>query len=607
LIEIARASSGDTPVFFADAPPPFVGSLLHRVGRADETAPTGGVTHLVEHLALPITGRRALDFNGTVDNILTSFFASGDADLVLPFLASTAARLRSLPLERLETERNILLAEESTQGWNLTRLAFALRFGPRGHGLSGYDEYGLRTVGADDVAAWAETRFVTGNTAVWLTGPAEALELELAPGPRSEPPAPRQLDGLPWPCFYSEGPFGAVAFSLLARRSSAFSAALSVLEHRVQERIRYELGLSYSPEALFLPLTKDTVHVVMVVDTMAANTNRVVEETLAVVETLAADGPTDEELDDERRFAARRLASPTDAPGHLFYAAAQHLLGGEFQQPGELERARSSLTAAEIAGALREAFDSLLVIAPPDTRRPERLADYPLSSTSTLTGTVFRPPGLRLRRSGTPELVLGTDGVLLRPDPERHVTARFGDCAAVLRYPDGSRTILTDDGFFVAVDPSAWRKGAEIVRAIDAAVTAERVVRMEPELLDRVDSVEEVAQASLRKRGLVSEELELLPHRLEEGETPLAFLSTTMGWRAGLLAATDRRILFLARIIRETWVEWPYEDIKWVHVESKRWGTKLRLGVPEGSVEFGEIKPEDAERFAEVVRERLQG
>lgn len=55
------------------------------------------------------------------------------------------------------------------------------------------------------------------------------------------------------------------------------------------------------------------------IDTMAANSDRVVEETLAVLQTLAADGPTDEELDDERRFADRALTEPTEIPAQLFY------------------------------------------------------------------------------------------------------------------------------------------------------------------------------------------------------------------------------------------------------------------------------------------------
>ena len=68
------------PVFFAETPPPFVVSALFRVGRADELATTSGMTHLVEHLALPAQSRRRIDFNGTVDNIITTFWASGAED-----------------------------------------------------------------------------------------------------------------------------------------------------------------------------------------------------------------------------------------------------------------------------------------------------------------------------------------------------------------------------------------------------------------------------------------------------------------------------------------------------------------------------------------------
>ena len=128
---------------------------------------------------------------------------------------------------------------------------------------------------------------------------------------------------------------------------------------------------------------------------------------------------------------------------------------------------------------------------------------------------------------------------------------------------------MTADGFFLDVDPSAWRHGAEIVRAIDAAIPAERVVPMDPELMARVDAVGQVAEESLKSRWLVSEELDLLPERLEDEERPLAYLSTAKGWRAGLLVATDRRVFFFARIWRETWVEWPYEEIERIDVDDK--------------------------------------
>lgn len=606
MTELERTSLGAVPVFYAEGPPPFIGSLMFRVGRADEQAPATGLTHLVEHLALPITGRRALDFNGSVDNILTSFWAAGDSDLVLPFLADTASRLGSLPLERLDTERGILLAEEAMQGPNPTRLAFALRFGPQHHGLSGYEEYGLRVLDEEDVEEWAHTRFVAGNAVVWLTGPPDALELDLAAGHCRTSPVPRELEGISWPAFYSEGPYGVLAFSLLARRSSAFAAAVSILDHRVEERIRYELGLSYSPSAEFIPLTDDLVHVVIVADAMTVNTDRVVEETLAVLDVLAADGPSDEELDDERRFAERSLRDPNEIPSQLFYSAAQQLLGAEFRQPAELARTRAELRREDVAEALRDALDTLLVIAPPETARPERLSAYPLESTDTVQGRTYRPRGFGFRPSRMPQLVVASEGVMLRADAERRVTARFDDCVLSLHYPDNSRTLLTRDGFFVGVDPRFWRGGREAVRAIDDALPAELTVRMEPALTEKVDAVEEVARRSLRRRWLVEEELEQLPERLGEGETPLAFLSATKGMRAGLVVATDRRLIFFARIFGEKWLEWPYERVRALRTRRRPWGTQLLLALDGEEVLFTEVKRRDAEAFTSVVRERLR-
>ncbi len=453
-----------------------------------------------------------------------------------------------------------------------------------------------------DVQAWADTRFVSGNAAAWLTGPPDELALEVGAGPAFPAPEPHQLDDITWPAFYSEGPFGVLAFSLLARRSSAFAAAVSILEHRVEERIRYELGLSYSPSAEFMPLTDELVHVVVVVDTMAANSDRVVEETLSVLDTLAADGPNDEELDDERRFAERSIRDPTEIPGQLFYSAAQELLGAEFRQPAELARTRMELQHEDVATALREALGSLLVIAPPDTARPSRLSEYPLASTARIEGRAHSPVGLRIRRSGQPQLVVGVEGVMIQATPDRHVTARFDDCVVALRHPDGSRTLLTRDGFFVGVDPAVWRKGREAIRAIDAAVLPDLTVRMEPELTEKVDAVEEVAHESLKRRWLVDEELELLPERLEEGETPLAFLSATKGMRAGLLVATDRRLIFFARIFGEEWLEWPHRAITEVRRKRGLWGAEIRITFEGDDITFHELKKRDVEAFLAVVQ-----
>lgn len=49
-----RTSTSGVPTFWTDGPGRFSAGLVFRVGRVDETLVTSGITHLVEHLALPL-------------------------------------------------------------------------------------------------------------------------------------------------------------------------------------------------------------------------------------------------------------------------------------------------------------------------------------------------------------------------------------------------------------------------------------------------------------------------------------------------------------------------------------------------------------------------
>jgi len=124
---------------------------------------------------------------------------------------------------------------------------------------------------------------------------------------------------------------------------------------------------------------------------------------------------------------------------------------------------------------------------------------------------------------------------------------------------------------------------------------------MEPELTERVDAVQELADGSFKRRFFVDDELELLPERLEDGERPLAFLSTTRGFRAGLLVATNRRLIFFALVFREDWLEWPYDAIQDVRIERARLGSRLLVAAGGHVVFFREHKKRDGEAFVETV------
>ena len=129
------------------------------------------------------------------------------------------------------------------------------------------------------------------------------------------------------------------------------------------------------------------------------------------------------------------------------------------------------------------------------------LSEYPISSATVVEGRRFRPPGLRLRSGSS----AGARGRRRRRVGQTWATSgpprALTSASPSSRYPDGSRTLLSKDGFFVVVDPSLWRKGSEAVAAVDAALPAELVVRMEPSLSERTDTVEEAAAEKLSRGG----------------------------------------------------------------------------------------------------------
>src|SRR5918999_1230093 len=277
-------------------------------------------------------------------------------------------------------------------------------------------------------------------------------------------PATTPLSDPTYPCFYGEAPGGGVALSFLSPRTMAAAIALNVLEHRVAQRLRYDLGLSYSPSLQFMPLDADVAHSVLLVDAVETNVPKVLDEVLGLVAELAEHGPTDEELEDEVRVARRDQANPLETPNQLFYAGAQHLLGAPHRTPGQLLAEREATTAGQVMEAAAHLTTSLFVLAPSGTPRPESLPEYPLTSSRTITGRRHTLRGGRFRRRrGPPHVVAGEDGIMYVPVDGIEITVPFRACVAAVRRPDGSRTLLSDDGFFVTVERGTWEDEAGLV------------------------------------------------------------------------------------------------------------------------------------------------
>lgn len=549
-IEVSRHEVAGIPVFVLEggSPVPTLG-VTFRVGRVDETATTSGITHLVEHLVLPARTDVSVDFNGVVDTLYTSMYAAGEPDELLEFLASIVALLRQPPVDRIEIERRTLLAEEVTRSTGGARQAFALRYGPHGAGLTGYDEYGLRRIGVSDVDAWATKRFTRESAAIWLSGvPLDQLDVGLASGgSRIAAPEPRQIDDLQTPAVYAYGSGTGTCLSLIARRSPTTNLALDALADGLRQRLRYELGLSYSIDTDTQPLTGSLTQLILTADVADDDAARWLEEAVAILDVLAADGPTPAWLERAKSGWRRYDRDPRARTGWAASRADFELVGRPFQTNAAHLAEREAVTGDDIAHYLAAARESLLVLGSSTTPVPPGFEEYPVHSTVRVVGRRRRPRGVRnrLRRDYRDvALISGDEGVTFVTLTGLAYTALYDSAVVCLRRP-GERTLLSDDGFFVEVVANDWTDGRAALEEIDARVAPERAIDMARGIEGRIAEVERISSATFRRTWLVSEELAALPELLDDDETLLVLAQASRGWRLGLVALTDRRLHFL--------------------------------------------------------------
>lgn len=604
---IRRTEIGGIPCFWADAPPPFTATLVFRVGRCDETLPTAGITHLTEHILMPATPPRDIDRNARVEDVYATFWASGNPTRALRFLEGLAGLIASPPLERLETERSILRTEGAGSAGHPVSASAALRYGARGHGLIGFDEYGLNTVGPEEISSWVGRYFTRENAALWMTGPPpKEFTLELPSGEPMPPPEAEALPELRFPLVHPVGPDDMTVLSFDAERSPALWMGTLVLLDRAWQQIRYDRGLAYDIGDHVEVLTADTVHKVVWVESLAENVDAVRGALLQLFADIAEGGATQGELDAELERLRDDLDDPAQLPTFLHYTATEHLLGQEVSEEDYLQR-RSEVTPEATAGAMRPALDRLLIAVPTEEQAPEGYERYPLESSEVVEGRVHRPAALPITKAvRRTSLIVGGDGVSFRGDEV--FTVRFDELAAALRWPDGSRSLWGVDGTHIYIDPEHWRKGREAIAAVDAAVPVELVVRIEPDVILRQEHVERVASEKLKRRWVVEDELKALPDELGEGEQVLTLAEANRGLRAGLLVLTDRRLLWLYKMFGERRLDLPYAEIESVSGERGFLEAKVTIGAQGEKIEFSEIAPK--ERLAEIedlVRVRAGG
>jgi hypothetical protein len=596
--EPVRAEVDGVPVFWTEAPDPFTGALMFRVGRADEMLPTSGITHLVEHLALYPVGRQPYDYNGVVEENIALFWASGRREEVLDFLGRCSRQVGELPLDRLEDEKRVLRVEGARVG-GLYGDLLSYRYGAQGYGLMGFNELGLRSLEAGDVADWSARFFSSGNAVAWLSGPPDGLSLTLPVAGRQPPPEPEPLSGLELPAqSWHRG--AAVLANFEGRRSSALSTAMAIAADRVHERLRREEGVAYSPGGAYNPLTADRVYVVLSSDCRENDAVPVRDGVLAILDDLADHGPTEGELEWHRSMVLRQRADPHARLQQLDYYARRELIGGDPLDDATVLREIDELTPESVATAVQEVLPSMLVSVPAGTPRSARpgLAEYRAPDpTDSVAGTRF-PPNKKWRQlEAFDEVTIGSAGLTYRARPGAEpFTIRFEDCVAAVEAQESSLDLIARTGSYVRISPERFENGVLALDTVRRALPADVFVPMD-EANDRVQGAA-ARFLSDDRRAPVAGDLDALAGVLAPAEEIRALAEAHRQRFQGLLAVTDRRLMFIFTGAEEDFREAPLDSISNVQTKGML-AKRLALTAADERLEFTDIWPR--ERLSEIV------
>lgn len=468
---VVEASCGRVPVFWAEMPAPLRAQLSFRVGRADEPFSRAGISHLVEHLALSTLGERLYAYNGAVSGDMTTFSVAGTEEEVVEFFSLVCGALRRLPLDRLDAERTVLLTEAARRSPDATAALLWSRYGATGFGLLGVDEHGLRAASGDQVQAWADERFTAPNAALIMTGPPPpALEIDLLDGrsfgaPVSEP-VPQPL-----PTAFNRQS-SVVGFGATVAMSRAGRSMLGRhLQRAMTQRLRTELGITYSVGVGAVRIDAETEHVTVLADALPEQASAVSSAMYGELVRLAGDGvdPVDVERDVEQM---RRIGElPDSVGGALAARLTAQLHGRPFRPMAQAARDLIALQPSDVAAAAADLRDSAMWLLPPGTTLQDAgLRPFVAWSPTPVRADRYLAPRSPMGQDGPVGLAIGEQGVTAVLRGSRFITVRWNQCVGAQSWSTGQWVLFGKDGFRLTLDPQQWDQAGEVQRLVEAHV-----------------------------------------------------------------------------------------------------------------------------------------
>jgi zinc protease len=473
-VNFERSSVDGVPVFWTEAGEEMLAGLMFRVGRADESLARGGITHMIEHLALyPVGVEAARHYNGQVDAVTTTFLKRGSAEEIAEFFRAVCASLRQLPAERLERERQVLRTEAEGRRAGIADLLFTERYGADTYGLPSYPEYGISAVQAPDLKAWSRRCFTRGNAALWVAGgkPPSGLALDLPDGDAM--PAPQSVGKPPPTPAYANAPVQGAAWSAVVGRSPAAQTYAAILDRRLRQELRHEQALAYSPSVAYAIRDHQVAHVLAVVDGLPDVHTLLVSAFIREIERLADKDVSEVELRSAIDSLLPKADTSRGAIRWVTSAARNSVMGRPVRPAADWAEDLAAMSVAQVREVGGEALASSLFVLPQGSV-PHR----PFTWLSGCSDTAVA--GRQIRSADSPldpaRLVVAADGVSLVRG-QAITTVPAADCAALLRWPDGARQFIGRDGATVRVEPTLWRLKNQAGQ-LDAMVPGDRQVTM---------------------------------------------------------------------------------------------------------------------------------
>lgn len=441
-----RTEIDGVTTFWEQGPEPLTAILMFRAGTRHETFRTAQVSHLVEHLVMSTLPKSHLDHNAQVDADTTSFYATGEPDEVVDFLARVCAGIRNLPLERVEREAGVLEAEDATSDHPAVCWSVGVRFDLGGIGLLGAAGPGPRHLSGEHAAAYAATHLVRDNAVLVLSGPPPAgLRLDLPDGPRPvETAARRSVFRLP-ALNRADMPFPTISFEVpsMGQHDGVLAA---ILQDRLSDDLRHERGVAYSCEVSLLRLDDSTL-VTVWTDGREDRRGEIATALWASVRDLAANGPTQAELDHAVQGTIARLTDPRNTVDWVAAEAYRHLVGLPPRRREGLHQSLAGLTTEAVRLKVAAGLDTVLLGLPRDVELefdglPDR-TDAEFAQGDPVTGEVFTRKTLSLAPRDL-RFVAGPEGV--SQTAHGFTASAPWDGVVGVAVADGIRQVVLDSG-----------------------------------------------------------------------------------------------------------------------------------------------------------------